>query len=474
LINEGEKRHMTNRLKLLAVLSVLLLGILIAGQPAHALPSFAAQTGQPCTACHVGGFGPQLTPFGRAFKIGGYTQRGGDGWQSYVPLSGMVLTSFNHTGSDVPADQIMHHYDANNNPALDQISAFLAGGIGEHTGGFVQFTYSNVPNASHLDNTDLHPFTTTVDLGGNELRIGTTINNNPTVQDPYNSTFAWGYPFVQSALAPSPAAKPVLASGFNNNSIGYTVYAWYDHSLYLEAGGYTTISSWWLARFGDAFGVGSSQGLMPYVRAAYEWNWADQSAHVGGIFMQSNVNPTSGPFDTDGSMGHDHYQDFAFDGGYQYLGDGTHVVTVDGIFTHENQDLQGTVSAFNNANGTTFGSKSSLNQIRLNVSYWYQNTYGLTFAWQNTWGPANPVVYTTGSDLTNSANGKPNTNAFIVEADWVPFGKQDAWMSPWANLKLGVQYTAYTEFNGASTNYDGFGRNASANNMLYAFAWMAF
>jgi len=29
---------------------------------AHAVPSFAAQTGQPCTACHVGAFGPQLTP----------------------------------------------------------------------------------------------------------------------------------------------------------------------------------------------------------------------------------------------------------------------------------------------------------------------------------------------------------------------------------------------------------------------------
>ena len=40
-------------------------------RPAEAVPSFASQTGQPCTACHVGAFGPQLTPFGRAFKIGG-------------------------------------------------------------------------------------------------------------------------------------------------------------------------------------------------------------------------------------------------------------------------------------------------------------------------------------------------------------------------------------------------------------------
>ena len=96
-------------------------------------------------------------------------------------------------------------------------------------------------------------------------------------------------------------------------------------------------------------------------------------------------------------MGRDHFSDYAFDAGYQFLGDGTHIVTVQGIYTHEDQNLEGTATAFNNANGTTFGPKSSLNQIRVNVSYWYQNTYGLTLGWQNTWGPANPVLYTTGA-----------------------------------------------------------------------------
>jgi len=232
--------------------------LLLAASRAQAIPAFAAQTGQPCTACHIGGFGPQLTPLGRAFKIGGYTQRGGEGWQSYFPLAAMVQTSFTQTGSAVPPDQVVHHYNDNNNFALDQVSAFLGGGIGEHTGGFVQFTYSNVPNASSLDNTDLRPYTTTVELFGNELRVGTTVNNNPTVQDPYNSTYAWGYPFISSQLAPTPAASPILASGFNNNSIGYTGYIWYDRSLYLEAGAYATMSPWLLARTGNDFGVGSS------------------------------------------------------------------------------------------------------------------------------------------------------------------------------------------------------------------------
>jgi hypothetical protein len=38
---------------------------------AQAIPSFAAQTGQPCAACHVGAFGPQLKPYGRDFKLHG-------------------------------------------------------------------------------------------------------------------------------------------------------------------------------------------------------------------------------------------------------------------------------------------------------------------------------------------------------------------------------------------------------------------
>jgi hypothetical protein len=31
----------------------------------------------------------------------------------------------------------------------------------------------------------------------------------------------------------------------------------------------------------------------------------------------------------------------------------------------------------------------------------------------------------------------------------------------------------YTKYDGASTNYDGTGRNASDNNTLYLFVWMA-
>jgi hypothetical protein len=56
----------------------------------------------------------------------------------------------------------------------------------------------------------------------------------------------------------------------------------------------------------------------------------------------------------------------------------------------------------------------------------------------------------------------------------VPFGKEDSWARPFANLKLGAQYTIYTRFNGGTRNYDGSGRNAGDNNTLFLYAWLAF
>ena len=63
--------------------------------PAEALPSYARQTGQPCATCHTAF--PELTPYGRRFKIGGYTLGGGD-WQG-PPLAAMYMPSFTHTQS---------------------------------------------------------------------------------------------------------------------------------------------------------------------------------------------------------------------------------------------------------------------------------------------------------------------------------------------------------------------------------------
>jgi hypothetical protein len=320
----------------LAVLAILMLTATV--QPSGALPSFAAQTDQPCSECHIGAFGPQLTPLGRAFKIGGYTQDGGQGPLAKIPLAGFVLNSFTHTNAPQP-QAAAPDFGRNNNVALDQVSLFFAGRINDYAGAFVQGTYNGVDHTFRLDNTDLR-LTTLLDANDRDLRVGLSVNNGPTVQDPYNSTFAWIFPFVSSALAPTPAAQPLLAGGLIGNSIGSTIYAWYDRRLYVEVGLYNTYGPTLLNLTGATLGPGATANPAPYGRVAYEWNWERQSAHIGAVALYSNLSPANGERSVNTLFGRDSYTDVAIDGGYQFLGDGTNTATIDAILTHEDQNLK--------------------------------------------------------------------------------------------------------------------------------------
>ncbi|HJP67987.1 MAG TPA: hypothetical protein VJ846_03710, partial [Sphingomicrobium sp.] len=169
-------------------------------RPAQAVPAFAQQTGRNCAACHVGGYGPELTQFGREFKLDGYTLR----MHGSVPLSAMAVASWTHTRKDqVPPPE---HLNANNNLVLDQASLFVAGGIGEHFGGFAQLvTYDGVGRAFSWDNIDLRAVTNAKIFGADSV-LGLTLNNNPTVQDPWNTLPAWGFPFTDTAVSSTPSA----------------------------------------------------------------------------------------------------------------------------------------------------------------------------------------------------------------------------------------------------------------------------
>ena len=86
-------------------------------ESASAIPSFARQTGQPCAACHTAF--PELTPFGRRFKLGGYILGGGD--SKLPPIAAMVLPTFTHTQAP--------HTGVNDNLVLQQASVFYGGQI---------------------------------------------------------------------------------------------------------------------------------------------------------------------------------------------------------------------------------------------------------------------------------------------------------------------------------------------------------
>ena len=67
---EGWKMNRKKSGKIFFLLIVIVLMQLLAVTTALAVPSFARQTGLSCTSCHT--VFPELTPFGRLFKLGGY------------------------------------------------------------------------------------------------------------------------------------------------------------------------------------------------------------------------------------------------------------------------------------------------------------------------------------------------------------------------------------------------------------------
>ena len=63
---------LASRLLQVALASVTL-ALALLPTSARAIPAFNRQTGQNCVACHAGGQFPELTPYGRMFKMTGYT-----------------------------------------------------------------------------------------------------------------------------------------------------------------------------------------------------------------------------------------------------------------------------------------------------------------------------------------------------------------------------------------------------------------
>jgi len=431
------------------------LGLLaISATGASAIPSFADQTGQPCVACHVGSFGPQLTPFGRQFKLEGYTLRSGETFTN--PVSAMAIASFVNTATDQagpPAD----HYGVNNNATIDQISVFVAGGAGEHFGGFTQWTYNGIGRSVSWDNMDLRA-TMHASLFDMDVLAGISLNNSPAVQDAWNTLPAWGYPFTSSGLAPAPGTATVLSGAFAQTVLGASVFAYWDSTVYTEVALYFTPGHNFLSALGTS-AANPIGGAAPYFRVAYQKDYGTDNFEVGAFAFMANVFP--GGDMTTGTT--DHIADVGVDGSYQYMGDGNNIYQVDARYTHETQHAAASFAL----GGIVSNLSNSLDDFRIDASYYWHNMVGGSFGFFNTTGSADPTLY------SGNTTFKPDSTGFIFQVDGTLFGQDMETLYGRFNLRVGLQYFVYTKFDGAGTNYDGTGRNASDNNTLRIFLWTA-
>jgi hypothetical protein len=411
------------------------------------IPSFTRQTGLACNVCHT--TFPQLTPFGRRFKLNGYTLTGlqvveaGDTAKRSLkidlipPVSAMVMTSVTQTNKPQSGAQ-------NGTVELpDQLSLFLGEEITPRLGTFLQFTYSAPDGSFGIDNVDVR-YANRGTLGSKELLYGFSLNNNPTVQDVWNTTPAWGFPWASSAVAPTPAAATLIDGGLAQQVAGLGAYGLWNNTVYGEFAVYRSAPQG-VPHPLDATDSSTLKSVAPYWRAALQHGWRAQYVEVGTYGMSTRVYPSG----VSGST--DRFTDVAFDAQYERRA-GRGNVTGHATWIHESQSLAASAAA-----GTASNVANTLSTFKVDGSYYSPGRVGITLGFFSTTGDADALRY------PGSVTGSPNSDGAIGELDFLP----------WLNTRFTLQYVAYDKFDGARKLYDGT-HNASDNNTLYLLAWLVF
>ena len=435
----------------------IVMGILILSfsNTSYSIPSFARQTNLPCSSCHY--VFPELTPFGRLFKLNGYTMTGITTIEStykedntnlkllsMLPISAMIQGSHNLIAKSIGGVQ----NDVTEFP--QQFSLFIAGAISPNFGSFIQVTYNDQSGQFGLDNTDLRYADHTL-LFSNDLLYGVTLNNNPTVQDVWNSTPAWGFPYVSSAVAPTPGANPII-TGLGGSVSGLGAYALYNNLIYGE------FSLYHVTKLGGPIpetvmdSTMTMAGYSPYWRVALQQQWESDYIEIGTFGMASQFYPTG---IADNSS--DKYTDIGFDAQYEKTFDSGTLIAHTSYIT-EKQTLDATYAAGGSANPSL-----KLNAFKIDASYNFPVGIAFSMGYFATNGDSDPILYAPASVSGYNSN-QPNSSGVTAQVTYLP----------WLNTQFTVQYVAYNKFNGSSTNYDGSGRNASDNNTLYVVGWVVF
>ena len=448
---------------------LLALALLALPAVSHAVPSFARQTGLQCIVCHTEF--PVLTAFGHQFKLNGYTLSTGQ--TDIPPLAIMLQPSFTQTAKGQPGGAAPQFGD-NNNFALSQASIFYAGrllgpyaakflgadaaAVVNKIGIFTQTTYDGIAKTWSWDNAEIR-FADATRISGQPVSYGLYLNNNPTMQDLWNSTPAWGFPFSGSKLAPTPAASTLIDGGVSQQVAGLGGYL-IANSLYLDLGGYRTLGTHFQKSVGvDPEGETQITGLAPYWRLAWE-----KPAGANGRWELGTFGLAAGTYPgRDNSAGRDRIVDIGLDSEFQNSV-GLHDVTalVSWIYERQSWDASQALGNTTNLSGRQWNFKTS-------VDYLYDKTYGFAAQYFVIDGGRDPLLY------PGSLTGSPASDGFVFQLNYLPLNKRGGpafWSK--SNLKLSLQYTVYNRFDGARTNYDGSGRNARDNNTLYLEAWIFF
>jgi hypothetical protein len=192
------------------------------------------------------------------------------------------------------------------------------------------------------------------------------------------------------------------------------------------------------------------RGNNPYWRLAYTGESGPHNWMFGALGLNADVYPNDESAQPVFDSGSTRFRDVGIDAQYQYILE-PHTVSAQVRYIRERiSDPQNLVLADDTS--------ATLRSFRAKVSYVYESKYGASLSFFNVDGSSDSVAFAGG--LTNS----PATRGWTPELYWMPL----------QNLRVGLQYTAFSRYLGARSNYDGSGRNASDNNTAYLYLWFAY
>jgi hypothetical protein len=227
-------------------------------------------------------------------------------------------------------------YKTNNNSALDEASLFVAGRLADQLGVFAQLTYDGIGKSTALDQLDQLDlrFAHATDWAGSDLVLGLFLNNNPGVQDPFNTMPVWGFPYLGSALGFGGAETATLLNGgLEHCVLGLSGYAFWNNRLYAELGSYRSLSPAAQCKLGlDRTQDPGRLAGNTYWRLAWFSDRKRDAWSVGVFGFNATLQP-----DRAANTPRDRYRDVGVDAQYQFLGTREHVATVQASYVHERQ-----------------------------------------------------------------------------------------------------------------------------------------
>lgn len=431
----------------LAVAAALVAFLCVPSQNAYAVAAFSRQTGEACSYCHT--TFPELNATGREFKLNGYTLSAGNEVtekgekESGLALLGILPLSINLRGAVTHTAVTQPGAENSNIELPQQVNLWFAGRLSNNIGSYTQMTYGVQSNHFQFDNSDFFRFAGHTKLGGKNLTLGIDANNNPTFEDVWNSTPAYGFPYMAPDLASSPPVGTIVDGGLGGDVVGAGGYAYWNNLLYGDVTAYRTQhigAPQPLTGTGFAHNI---SGAAPYWRFAWQGSSGSNFLELGTYGLKASFFP-----DTISGNTND-YTDIAADLTYERKLLKDDLFTIHSTFINETQELNASEAS---------NPKHTLRTFRLDAAYHFGNRLSLTAGPFMTTGTVDSLLY------TGSANGKPDYSGYIAQVAYWPV----------QNLQFGVQYKGYTKFNGGGTNYDGAGTNAYDNNYTYAYMWISF